>query len=599
MESHDFGDEWEIRRNTKYGLLFLVLFSVSNAIFSQDQVVNVSVNLNKQDQGTLHITVSAPQGFLTNDLLFPKVIPGTYEIGNYGQYISSPRLMLEQGNTLKALRIGNMIKIRSGHVKSIRYSCRQSMPADGQVAPEQTIFRDSLFLLNWNSMVGYFQRMNPSYRITVTKPSYLYGETAMKKTVLNDTTDVYYAGSYTELIHSPVLYSLPDTCSFSTGDSNIFLDVYSTDPDFDSHKIKAMIEPAVKKCLAVSLHRPNDFHFIFLIDRFRMSDELIALEHPNCTVVCYPTMFNDSLELVKTAIHEFCHTLFSPLFIKSIRLSHFDYAHPKSDENLWFYEGANEYISQKLCMESGAIGITDFIGDLETSVLNSDRINLAEISRKVYSRKGQRYFDNFYTRGCLVSFLLDLHLCETSTQTPSLLALLNKLQKYRTTYGPFHENELISILSSLSGTDLSRFLKAYVDAVATIDFQEDLRRAGYEIKSEPYKVLGYSYGVPSVRIFYTKDRQPDYMLVRHSAVNEQTGIKKLRLKEVNGEPFDIQSIYDLEYPETASMAITYLDNGIEKSMIVKARTIGREKNRRIISRITPPGKINPFFFWRN
>jgi predicted metalloprotease with PDZ domain len=576
-------------------LFLVILLGLAHWGSAQKKVVDVSINLKDVKNGICKVVVTPPGDSDVSSIQFPKSVPGAYEIEDFSKYILSPGVKLANGNWVEAERNGNAFSWEGTDVRELVYQCKQSNNPYGQILPEGTMFDAEKLLVNWNALVGYFEGKDLAYQIKLIKPREFFGATSLSKKILNDSTDVFFANSYDELVHGPVLYAVPDTTSFTVGESNFTISCYSTSPRLKSASIRKRLEPAVRKCVEVSKHVPENYNFIYLIDDFKIANGIIALEHPKSSVTIYSSSYNDSSAMVTTSIHELCHSLFTPLFIRSKQMSKFNYSEPECDQHLWFYEGVVEYLSTKLCLQAGAIDTTGFVRSLHSYKINMENMKLSDLSRNIYSKMGKKHFMNMYAKGSLVAYLLDLELIEKSDSRMSLLTLMQKMQDYQSEHGDFNAMSFFDLLSELSGVDLHAFFDSYVDSKAKIDFNENLKRIGCRIETIPYDTLAYSYNIKAITYNPKSDR--NFFVVKNSVLNRQTGIKNLQITKIDGEPFNAKLVNSLIYPDKSQQSITYLDGGKETTYKVSARKERRTFFNRKVSNIASPNPKVRDYYW--
>lgn len=576
----------------KKTILFLIFFFPFNLVFAQN-IISIEINLNKIKDNSCKVSLDLRHAETNEKYLFPVSVPGTYEISDYGKYNNTPVAITAGGDTIAVKNARNRFILPSGKIEKLTYRSKQSMNPYGYFNPEDTYFSDSLMLINWNVLAGYFANTTNSYEIKIHKPKEFHGSTSMLKRSVNDTTDIFYANSYTDLIHNPVMYSKADTISFNAHNCKVTVSVYSTSPKYNATCIMNNIKPAINKCLYDSHYAPENYSVLCIADNFKMSSALIALEHPNSTVICLPTLFFDNSILTNTIVHEFCHAIYTPLYIRSALINQFNYVKPECDSHLWFYEGCVEYLSQKKCLQSGVIDTAQFILDLHECWLNMENANLAKTSRSVYSKKGQKYFMDFYTKGCLVAFLLDLELITKSRHDFSLSQLMIKMQDFQKEQGEFPEENFFNLLSQLSGIDLNPFFEKHINSNKPIDFSKNLNRLNYSVETKQIADSSvYTFFIESLLFEHINST----IILKKSIINKQLDIKKLVISNIDHEPISIESTNKLMFPEKEFVELTIVENGKQRNVRVKASSRPFTKYDRIVTRLDNNTLLSDKFF---
>ena len=567
------------------------LLLLGTPVFSQ-HVISIDINLMQVKNGTCTVRVNLAKAEQGKNYRFPVAIPGTYEIANFGQYNSHPTGIGSQGDTLSIAGSKNSFVLPENGLSELIYHSAQSVNPDGRFYPENTCYSDSLCLLNWNVLAGYFSNTNNAYTIKVTRPRGLWGSTPMAKTCLNDSVDVFTAASYSELIHSPVMYSKADTTSFTIDKCRFQVAVSSASPKYSSWSLGRQLKPVLKQCLAGSDHAPGNYTILCIVGNVAMPDALVALEHPNATVICMPTQFNDSTVLPATVAHEFDHTLYAPLYIRSRKVDNFSYDKPESDQHLWFYEGCIEYLAQRQCLRAGVFDTAQFIRNLHACYVNMDNTNLLKTSKNIYTPKGQKHFMDFYTKGSLVAFLLDQELLQNSGGQLSLAGLMVKLQQYQKEKDDFNEDTFFQLLSQLSGTDLMPFFAKYLNSAKRPDFEAALAKTGYKIETvQQSDSVVYRFGISSLKFVYGKNSEPQYIL-KKSDINKQLGIKRLLILQVNGREISQATVNLLFHPDKEHLELTIRDGDATRTVDVQARKVPFRHYKRVV---TPLKNVNDAF----
>ena len=98
--------------------------------------------------------------------------------------------------------------------------------------------------------VGYFDNLKEhSYLLHFTHPTGFEASTSLNKVMLNDgkaDTDTFMANRYFEVTDNPIMYSKPDSESFSVNDIEVTLSVYSPNKVYSALSIKDEMEKMMK-----------------------------------------------------------------------------------------------------------------------------------------------------------------------------------------------------------------------------------------------------------------------------------------------------------------------------------------------------------------
>src|SRR5690606_30072563 len=166
---------------------------------------------------------------------FPKIVPGTYAIADYGRYITELKATDKKGRALPVEKVeDNAWKIKNpGKIAKITYWVDDTWDTSVN-GPEifwpagTNIEAGKNFVINTSGFFGYFDGLKePDFKINIVRPKELYGSTGLIPAETgasveslnlekgsqngNKVVDVYEATDYDHLVDSPLMYARPDT----------------------------------------------------------------------------------------------------------------------------------------------------------------------------------------------------------------------------------------------------------------------------------------------------------------------------------------------------------------------------------------------------
>lgn len=515
--------------------LIIVLFLLSVSAYSNDlnDTIKVVINLKQVDSLGLKINVYPPSvldGSVSYQ--FPKSIPGIYEYLNSCQ----PLIQLKQ-NEVEIDCVDNSFQIDCELAQSsFTYFAKSTVNKFKGISAEDTYYlKDSIYILNWHYLLGFFQNETEKpYKIEIIKNAKLFGTGSLSKSVLNDTTDVYIANNYKDLIHNPVLYSVPDTTSFRIGETNFTISCAGNDSLLDSKKIKDLIIAPLTKIINKSVFKHKEYSFLYYSEYSLTLPYLTGLEHPNSTLICYHSAFLENNILVSSSIHEFIHAIYAPLRIRSEVIDEFDFRNPKCDELLWFYEGITEYLAIKTLVNSGFFKTNDFFEELNESIKCYKNINLSKVSSNIYKKKEQKLFDNFYTKGSLFAMQLDIELIRRSNGKTDLFDVMQKLQGAYNPEKPFNSKNFITDFSTASGVDIYSYIIDNTREKKKVNYPETIEQIGY---TEEYTdTLIWSFKTRKKYLIVNQKKERLEIALFGSTINKEFKSRKVTVFEINGKP---------------------------------------------------------------
>ena len=164
----------------------------------------------------------------------PKIIPGTYKIADYGQYVHDLKAFDKKGKELEVIkqdvntwRINNSKKL-----DRITYTLEDSWDSKATVKTYSmagtNIEENKNFVINTPGFFGYFEGMREiPFDLSFIHPDNFYGSTALVAKTSANNSDEYVLPNVDALYDSPIMYNIPDTTSFTLGSSTILVSVYS------------------------------------------------------------------------------------------------------------------------------------------------------------------------------------------------------------------------------------------------------------------------------------------------------------------------------------------------------------------------------------
>jgi predicted metalloprotease with PDZ domain len=508
------------------------------------------------------LTVSIVPPLIESDTAFfimPKVVPGTYDISDFGRFVNDFEAINSSGEPLPIDRIDNnrWQIARANELYTIRYRIDDSF--DHPVAsleifrPGGTSFEDEAYLFNLFGMVGYIeQAKNVHFELQVKRPTNLYGATALDRLEGEEMVDRFQADTYFDLHDRPILYAKADTASTMLNETEVITAVYSKSGAFSAKEAlesSADVLAAIGKYLGGSL--PTD-RYVILIYADAPDPSIMgygALEHQTSTVLYLPE-FDASLmgeEVRDIVAHEFLHIV-TPLAIHSEYINDYDFYNPEMSKHLWLYEGITEYTSHLVQVRDGLISVEDFVDIMEGKMEGADAYN-SDLPMTIVSEHVLEIFEdqyqNVYQKGALVGMALDLHMRINSDGKLGLIDIMNDLGQH---FGPdtfFVDDELFDLISDRWGMGLQEFFARYVEGAQSLPFAELLGEVG--ILYEESRMLD-QIGFGDLPLAYDPDQEKlfIYEAASLSPMGEELGIQEGdRLLELNGQPINVENARDI------------------------------------------------------
>lgn len=438
----------------------------------------------------------------------PRMVPGTYSVDNFGQYISGFRALDKAGKQLPVQKVDeNRWKIsRASTLHQITYWVDDTFeePKDKQQVFEPTgtnIEAGKNYLVNTHGFMGYFDQMKRvPYEVTFRKPRNFYGSTALEASHRSPEAETYVVPSYMELVDSPLMFTEPDTTTLQLGSTQVLISVYSPNKKATSAGIAPMIGElleAQRNYLGGTLPVRKYAFLIYLTDKPNHSGATGALEHSYSSVYYMRERDNEVIagQLRDIAAHEFFHIV-TPLNIHAEQIHDFDYNNPQMSKHLWLYEGSTEYAATHVQVNQKLIPPEEYLGVLRNYLLGAGRYNdslpFTVLSQGALDKHAKQY-GNVYQKGALISLALDIRLRELSGGSYGLRTLMADLSK---TYGKnqgFRDEELFDKITALTFPEIRTFFRRYVEGPEPLPYAEIFKTVGvsyHPALSEKVQTLG-------------------------------------------------------------------------------------------------------------
>ena len=516
--------------------------------------------------------VLTPPALTTKEIIFyfPKIVPGTYAIEDYGRYIQDFTATDKKGSKLPVEKIdANTWKIKNAdRLNRISYWVDDTF--DTQMAgPEifwpagTNIEENKNYIINTSGFFGYFDGLKEvPFQFNVVRPKDLYGATGLiplqtgvtpatmklerTATDKNNLVDVFKAVDYDQLIDSPLMYSKPDTAVIKVANTEVLISSYSPTGKVTAKEIAASIREvlmAQKEYLGGKL--PVDkYAFIFYF-----TDQPIlsygALEHSYSSMYYMPEMSIDQMnqQLRDFAAHEFFHIV-TPLTVHSEEIENFDFNAPKMSQHLWMYEGVTEYFAGNVQVKYNLINAEQYLQVLQEKMLTSDQfrndVPFTEISKSTLDKYHDQYY-NVYQKGALIGLCLDINLRKLSGGKQGLKDVLLELSQKFGKNKAFKDEELFQEITSMTYPEIGTFFDRYVKGTEKLPLEEVLSAVGVNYKEEE-KFMDYSLGIGNADVGVSQiEDKPKLMIASTdhlNAMGKALGFQKGDiLVKINGEIF--------------------------------------------------------------
>ncbi|MCB2380159.1 peptidase M61 [Hymenobacter sp. BT635] len=536
-----------------YLALGLGLATAMPAVAQQPAGYQITLDLEHTTNDQVKVVINTPPVKEAQaTYVMPSVVPGSYSKKDYGRFVQGFTALDRKGQKLKVKQQGDNLFIidKAPSLARIEYLVNDTWDVKQDDSfifqPGGTNFEAGQnFVLNHYGLYGYLEgyKMQP-YQVTVAKPADLYGASSLAARRATPTQDVFTAASYVELADSPILYSRPDTASFSTGGARIAVSVVSETGAVKAVQVREIMRPMAEALTKFFGQMPvPTYHFLMYFPSFNSplaskKGGYGAMEHSYSSVYFLPEVPDeDGLRSMvqEVASHEFLHML-APLNIHSREIGEFDFRNPKMSQHLWLYEGVTEYIAQLVQVRGGLSTPAEFRERMKGKIDKAAKhpaVSFTEMSRKILEAPYKDMYETVYDKGALIGFLLDIRIQELSQGKQTLRDVLLAL---RAKYGPtrsFEDAELIPEVVALTNPAIQQFFDQYVIGKQPLPYAEYFDKIGWRYQAtgrgtvKAFGRLGFRYDTDKKQ-FFVASTKPD-----QNAFGVQDGDAVLA---VNGTP---------------------------------------------------------------
>lgn len=504
-------------------LLFIVATLLATS-YGQNSY-NYLLNLNNIENDQLKVELTVPKIQKSSiEFTFPKIIPGTYRVSDYGQFVSNVKAFDKSGKPLLVTKLNtNKWKINNAtNLSRITYVLDDVFDAEQKhnIYPmSASNFEEENILLHTPAIFGFIDGMQRvPFHITINKPAAFYGSTALKPSKSTATQDVFESPNVDDLYESPIMYTVPDTTSLKVGNAQVLISVYSPKKQIQSKQIAEWLTElldATKNYLGGKL--PTDkYAFLFYFKdpaaKHSFPPGLMgALEHPTSSVYYLPDVPAQQIKssLVDIASHEFFHII-TPLTIASKEVKEFNYNKPVLSKHLWLYEGSTEYTAHHVQVKYGIKTIGQFLKTLSDKITNSrthynDALPFTELSKGA-AGKYEKEYGNVYEKGALIAACMDILLLHLSEGNYGFRNLTYDLGVRFGKERAFDDDELFEEIEKLTYPEVKAFLEKHVAGSEPIPYEYYFGLAGLKftprVERQVFSLGGFSPGVKQNGIFF-------------------------------------------------------------------------------------------------
>jgi predicted metalloprotease with PDZ domain len=224
-----------------------------------------------------------------------------------------------------------------------------------------------------------------------------------------------------------------------------------------------------------------------------------GLEHASSTVLMtsrFKTRTRKAyLEWLRLASHEFFHA-WNVKRLRPVELGPFDYERENHTRALWIAEGVTEYYGDLLVRRAGLCSDREYLDELGAQVEQVQTtpgrllqpLGLASFDAWIKHYRPDENSPNaamsYYTKGCVVAFLLDAAIRRATSDARSLDDVMRLAYERHSGPRGYREAEFRTAASDVAACDLGPWLARAVDSTEELDYAPALDWLGLRLRAE-------------------------------------------------------------------------------------------------------------------
>ena len=477
------------------------------AVESEIGTIETSIDLTQVIDDKVPVVIN-PDAFKKDTVIYrmPKVIPGTYAISDFGNFIEDFKAYNYKGEEMEFSKtdenswtITNATELdKITYLVNDTFDVENTEGIETPFSPSGTNISEDNFVLNFPGFIGYFETFEHNqYKVNITALSSFKKSSALQQIgeeFSKDSLKVthnYYAPRYFDVQDNPMMYGDFDVEEFQVGDIKVVLSVYSPNKVQTAKALKETIYEmmAAQKTYLGDINSTSRYDiFLYLSEMDENSPSGFgALEHHTSTVVVMPeSMPLEALEsgMIDIVSHEFFHIV-TPLSIHSEDVHYFNYYEPTFSKHLWMYEGVTEYFATLFQIDQDLVTEEEFfikiMDKIQMASVLDDTMSFTEMSENVLVSPYSDNYYNVYQKGALIGMCLDIILREESDGQRGILSLMKELSLKFGKNLPFEDDLLFDEIVKMTYPSIGEFFETHVIGTTPIDYNVYFDKVGLEI----------------------------------------------------------------------------------------------------------------------
>jgi predicted metalloprotease with PDZ domain len=426
------------------------------------------------------------------DFSMPVWTPGSYLVREFARHVLDFTAHDSNGTRLPAAKL-NKNTWRVNTAGSGEVCISYSLYANERSVRTSHVDADHAFLSPAGVFFRVSDRPDAAHAITIDAPA---GWGVF--TGLPNQQGSWIASNFDVLVDSPIEVGPHETLEFEF-DGTPHRIVLAGTTDIDKEKMAEDISKIVSEVSSIFGQHPfEDYTFIIsLVDSGGG-----GLEHLNSSVCMANRWDLENPDKYRNFLSLVAHEYFHAWNVKRFRpeaLGPFDYNNEVYTRDLWVAEGITSYYDDLCTLRAGFYEKpAKYLEERakafkkEADRAGSRRMSMAESSHEAWIKlyrpdeNSTNSTISYYTKGALVTLMLDLRIRRLSSGNHTLRDVLRKGWETYTVHGKgFPEGAVAELSSDVVGEEMADFFETYVNGTAALKPNDELRWVGLELKVQP------------------------------------------------------------------------------------------------------------------
>ena len=470
---------------------FLVVNSTS--LLAQDGTgPSYTVDLTDALNHYITVTMIAETTFDETEVMMATWTPGSYLVREYAKHIDRIEASTARGRA-KPLAMEKISKNRwrIDTSKSKRFKVTYRLYCNERSVRTNWVGQSFGILNGAPTFITLPDQLDRPHSVTLNLPEN-WKRSATSLLPDGDEAHQYIASNYDELVDSPIVAGNVSLYPFKVDGVEHTLVNVNEAGYWDGQKAAKDLAKVVEAHHKVWGTVPYDRYFFLNI----IGGGGGGLEHDNsCLIMTSRWAFRSQgsyVQWLSLASHEFFHT-WNIRRVRPKSLVNYDYENEVYTPSLWVAEGVTSYYEDLLLVRCGSMSKDQFLATMGSSISRVMRNK----GRKVQSLRDSSHDAwikfyrpeanssdttvSYYTKGSVVSFLLDAEIRSRSGGKKSLDDAMRKLYVDHANGVGYLPSDFRKICSEMAGSDLSEWFAIAVDSTDELDFQTACNWFGFQI----------------------------------------------------------------------------------------------------------------------